>query len=123
RADKAWGLLSPQQQAALPKLVKHQGSTSAIWSLAWELGFNYDNVILSYPMLAEVPVRERLRLNAEQEKQLHAVMADNAARLKKVPLDSPELDAETGYKQRVDAILTPQQLKTLKEIDFRRKVV
>jgi hypothetical protein len=82
RAEKVWGLLTPQQKAELPAIVKHQGPTSAILSIAWELGFNYDNFIARYPMLAESPVRERLRLSTEQAKQLQAVMDDANARLK-----------------------------------------
>jgi len=64
--DARWGLLSPQQQAQLPAVVKSHGPTSAILSTGWGLGFNFDNFIARYPMLAELPVRERLRLSTEQ---------------------------------------------------------
>ena len=83
RAEKLWDMLTPQQQAALPEVVKRQGPTSAVLSIAWDLGFDLDNFVPGYPMLAEAPVRKRLGLSAEQEKQLHAVMADSAARKEK----------------------------------------
>ena len=35
----------------------------------------------------------------------------------------PEPDSEADDKKRVEAILTPQQLTTLNEINFRRQVV
>ena len=124
RAERVWGLLSPQQQADLPAIVKRQGPTSAILSIGWELGFNFDNFIASYPMLAESPARERLRLSAEQAKQLQAVMGDAGARLKTARQGgAPQPDAEDDDKKRVEAILTPQQLATLNEIDFHRQVV
>ena len=124
RAEKVWGLLSPQQQAELPAVVKRQGPTSAILSMGWELGFNFDNFIARYPMLAELPVRERLRLSTEQAEQLQAVMADAGARVKKARQGGAnQSDAEIDEKNRVEAILTPQQLTTLVEINFRRQVV
>ena len=50
--------------AALPEVVKRQGPTSAILSIAWELGFDLDSLVPGYPMLAAAPVRERLGLSA-----------------------------------------------------------
>jgi hypothetical protein len=125
RAEKVWGLLTPEQKADLPAVVKRQGPTSAILSLASEIGFGQDNVIASYPMLAESPVRERLQLSTEQAQQLQVVMTNAGARLKQAMLqgESPHRDAESDDKKQVDAILTPAQLTMLDEIDFRRKVV
>ena len=130
RAEKLSAMLTPEQQAALPDVVKLQGPTSAVLSIAWELGFDLDNFLAHYPMLAEAPVRERLGLSAEQEKQLHALMADSAARKEKVRQERllgkeqpsmPHSNAETDEKKQVEAILTPQQLATLGEINFRRQ--
>ena len=78
-------------------------------------------------MLAETPVRERLDLSAEQEKQLQSVMANCAAiaeeRLSGETQPSKlEPDWETDAKKQVEAILTPQQLTALNEINFRRQV-
>ena len=125
RGEKVWGLLSPQQQAELPEVVKRQGPTSAILSIGWDLGFNVDNFIAHYPMLAQSPVRERLRLSPEQAKQLQAVMADAGARVKKALQEgggNPP-GAEDDDQKRVDAILTPEQLTLLNEINFRRQVM
>lgn len=131
RAEKLWGMLTPGQQAALPEVVKRQGPTSAVLSIAWDLGFDLDNFLAHYPMLAEAPVRTRLGLTAEQEKHLHVVMADSAARKEKVRQERlsgkkqrsmPHSNAEADEKKRVEAILTPQQLTTLNEINFRRQV-
>ncbi|MEK6259889.1 MAG: hypothetical protein AABP62_14815 [Planctomycetota bacterium] len=125
RAEKVWGLLSPQQQAELPEVVKRQGPTSAILSIGWDLGFNFDNFVARYPMLAQSPVRERLRLSPEQAKQLQAVMADAGARVKKARQEGEgnPPGAEDDDQKRVDAILTPEQLTMLVEINFRRQVV
>jgi hypothetical protein len=122
RADKVWGLLNPRQQAKLPEVVRHQGPTSAVLSIAGELGFDLDALGLSYPMIAELPVRERLGLSAEQEKKVQAVMADVAARSQKV-LHGGAAEADDADRRRFEDILTPQQLTALKEIDFRRAVV
>lgn len=124
RAERVWGMLTPEQKADLPELVKRQGPTSAILSIFAELGFSHDNFIASYPMLAELPVRERLRLSTEQAEKLQAVMADAGAR-RKQPGQTPALQAaaEADEKQRVEAILTAAQLTMLDEINFRRQVV
>ena len=82
-------------------------------------------------MLAESPVRKRLGLSTEQEKQLRVVMADSAARnekalperlSKKTQPSKPPPDWEADRKKQVETILTPQQLTTLNEINFRRQV-
>ena len=131
QAEKQWGMLTPEQQAALPEVVKRQGPTSAILSIAWELGFDLDSLVPGYPMLAAAPVRERLGLSAKQEEQLNAVTAESAARREKTRQErlsgkTPSSDAplkwEAAAKMQVEAILTPQQLTTFNEIDFRRKV-
>jgi hypothetical protein len=143
RNEKIWSLLSPQQQKELPGVVKRQGPTSAVLSLAGELGFSLDATVPGYPMLTEAPVRERLKLNAEQEKQLGTIMADAAqksemARTKRLEewerrAAGEQLQSKAGPnqesdlleegKKQVEAILTPQQLTTLKEIDLHRAVV
>lgn len=74
RARKEWELLTSEQQAAMPALVKRQGPTSAVLSMAWELGFDYDRLVPSHPMLAEAPVRQRLGLSAAQESQLDPIL-------------------------------------------------
>jgi len=128
QAEKQWNLLTPQQQAALPEVVKHQGPTSATLAIAFELGPDFDRCIPAYPMLAEVPVRQRLRLSAEQATKLDAVF-DAAARLDREVRAGKALSSvfpagwEDGGKKQVGAILSPQQLTTLNEIDFRRRVV
>ena len=131
QAEKQWGMLTPEQQASLPEVVKRQGPTSAILSIAWELGFDLDSFVPGYPMLAAAPVRERLGLSAKQEEQLNAVTAESAARREKARQErlsgkTPSSDAlskwEAAAKMQVEAILTPQQLTTFNEIDFRRKV-
>jgi len=116
--EKAWTLLTPQQQAKLPEVVKHQGPTSATQAIAWELGFDFENCVDSYPMLSEAPVRRRLGLSAEQEKKVQAVMAGSAARLK-----SRLRGVQTDDSKQVEAILTPQQLAALNTINFHRQVV
>lgn len=68
--------------------------------------------------------RSTLRLSTEQAEQLQAVMADAGARVKKARQGGAnQSDAEIDEKNRVEAILTPQQLTTLVEINFRRQVV
>jgi hypothetical protein len=130
-AEKVWNLFTEEQQAELPELVKRQGPTSAVLSIAWELGLDIESMFPSYPMLAMAPARERLNLTTEQEEQLRAVMADAAKRIRaklervaeKSQPPAPEYGSEEDEKKRVEAILTPEQLKTIEEIDFRRKVV
>jgi hypothetical protein len=123
QAEKVWGLLSARQQSELVEVIKHQGSTSSVLSIAFENGFDVDSMGLSYPMLAEAPVRERLELKPEQEKQLQAVIADVAAWAKKARQEVPRPESDHHDKSEVEAILTPQQLATLNEINFRRQVV
>lgn len=131
QAEKQWEMLTAEQQAALPKVVRRQGPTSAVLSIAWELGFDMDSVVPGYPMLAAAPIRERLGLSAEQERQLNVVTAESAARERKRRQErlsgrtqSSEAASKwyAAAKMQVEAILTPQQLTTFNEIDFRRKV-
>jgi hypothetical protein len=122
-ADQIWALMTPQQQTQLVDVVKHQGSTSAVLSLAWELGFDMDAAGLSYPMLSEPAVRKRLGLGAEQQRELEAVVADSMAKARKARQEGNPPDASGGDKQRIEAILTPKQLKVLDEIGLRRRVV
>lgn len=132
RAEKQWAMLTQEQQAAIPEVVKRQGPTSAVLSIAWELGFQLDAFVPGYPMLAEEPVRERLALSDEQQRQLRSIMADSATRKEKerqprssgnVRAPQPSSDWEADTKKQVEAMLTPQQLTTLTEINFRRQVV
>lgn len=123
QAVEIWALLNPQQQADLSDVVKRQGPTSAALAVAYHLGFDIDALGLSYPLLAELPVRERLGLSVEQDRQLQAVMADVAVRSRRILQEESNLDSKPEDRQRIEAILTPQQLTSLKEIDFRRKVV
>lgn len=126
RAENIWAELTPKQQSMLPEVVKRQGPTSAVLSMAWELGFDF-NCVPDYPMLTESPVRECLGLSVEQEEQLQALMANCGARAqkrlpsKKQP-SKPEPDWEADAKKQVEAILTPQQLTMLNEINFHRQV-
>ncbi|MCX7425562.1 MAG: hypothetical protein NTW96_08065 [Planctomycetia bacterium] len=130
RAEKLWAMLTPQQQAALPEVVKRQGPTSAVLSIAWDLGFDLDHLVPAYPMLAEAPARERLGLSAEQQQHLRAVMEGLAAGKEKTrqqqlsketqPSESAP-DWEADAKKQVEAILNPRQLTTLNEINFRRQ--
>jgi len=132
RAEKQWAMLTPEQQAELPEVVRRQGPTSAALSIAWELGFQFDTFVPGYPMLAEEPVRERLKLSAEQWKQLQSIMANSAARMQNerqgrlsgsAQLPQSSSDWESDAKKQIEAMLTPQQLATLNEINFRRQVV
>jgi len=131
RARDLWDMLTPHQQAALPEVVRRQGPTSAVLSIAWDLGFQFDTLVPAYPMLSEAPVRKLLGLSAEQEKQLQVVVAHIAAKREKArqeqlsgktrPTDAAT-DWEADAKKQVEAILTPQQLTTLNEVNFRRQV-
>ncbi|WP_146531223.1 hypothetical protein [Novipirellula artificiosorum] len=130
QAGKQWGMLTPVQQASLPELVKCQGPTSAILSIAWELGFDLDRLVPGYPMLAAAPVREHLGLSAAQEEQLNAITEESAARRENTRQEKLSGKAATSdtlskweatAKLQVEAILTPRQLATFNEIEFRRK--
>ena len=131
--EKVWALLTPQQQAAMAEVVKRQGPTSAVLAMAMELAFDFNRVIPDYPMLAELPARKRLGLDAEQERQLDAAVANEVPKLNsrlqeetgRLPGKRPQSfgDVAAEGKRRVEAILTPQQLKMLGELDFHRKVV
>ena len=131
QAEKLWDMLTPDQRTAFEEIVKHQGATSATLAIAWELGFDFSTAAPGYPILGEMPVRKRLALNAEQEKRLDAVTAEAAARqrareqrsLGEKPSESePDSAWEEEAKKRVEDILTPMQLATLNDIDFRRRV-
>jgi hypothetical protein len=135
QAEKLWNMLTPQQQAALPEVVKHQGPTSAALSIAWDLGFELDNIAPGHPMLGEAPVRKRLGLSAEQESQWHAITTDFSAgqaelrqeqAAAKTQASQRELEVKESAlhiraTQQVEAVLTPEQLAAVKEIDFHRR--
>jgi hypothetical protein len=123
QAEEIWGLMSPQQQAQLADVVKRQGPTSAILSLAFEVGFDPNAMALHYPMLSELPVRKRLKLSDEQERQLQAVMAGAGARSEKARKEGTESESSDENKKQLEAILTSAQLAMLKQIDLRRAVV
>ncbi len=131
KAEKQWDMLTREQQAAIPEVVRRQGPTSAILSIAWELGFDMDNAVPGYPILAEAPVRERVGLSDEQEKQLNAVVAACAERRRTARQEQQSGKAshpdalglwEDDAKRQVEAILTSEQLAKFNEIEFRRKV-
>jgi len=131
QAEKLWGLLTPEQQAALPELVRKQAPASAILSIAMELGFDLDRCLPGHPMLSESPVRERLKLSDVQKEHLEALATDCAAkkedarreRLARQVQPAPSGSHwEAEAKAKVEAILTPPQLMTLNAIDFRRQV-
>lgn len=122
-ADKLWELLTAEQQAALPEVVRRQGPTSAVLSIAFELGMNFENSIPTYPMLATVPVRERLKLSADQRRQLQKVAEDAETRHKAEQAGEPRATDESNDERRVQAILTPEQRTLLDQIEFRRKVL
>jgi len=121
RAEKLWEMLTPEQKAALPEVVRRQGPTSAVLSIAWELGFDLDRWVPGHPMLSAAPVRRRLGLRPEQERSLDSLAAVFAARKAKEPQEQ-SLDREALAKKQVETILTPPQLTMLEAIDFRRKV-
>lgn len=132
-AEKVWNLMTPEQQAKLPDVVRHQGPTSAILALAYEIGFDPGAAGSSHPMLSMRPVRERLKLSAEQQDGLQAVMSATAERTQK-RLASEEADRKRGQrpahsapefsdKELLEAILTPEQLTKLKQLDLQRGVV
>lgn len=131
--EKVWALLTPPQQAAVADVVKRQGPTSAVLAICMELGPDFNKVIPDYPMLAELPVRKHLGLTPEQERQLEAAVADTVTKLNSAlqeeagrPPGKRQMsfgDVAAEGKRRVEAILTPQQLRTLGQIDFHRKVV
>jgi hypothetical protein len=129
-AAKVWGILTSEQQAALPDLVKKQAPTAAILSIAAELGFDLERCLPGYLMLSESPVRERLQLSNEQKLQLDSLATECVAKKAKAreqpsaktqPAPSG-LPWEAEARAKVEAILTPQQLTTLGAIDFRRQV-
>jgi hypothetical protein len=95
----------------------------AALSVAYDVGFEMGAMGLSYPMVAEAPVRERLGPTAEQDKQLQTVLADAAAKSRKIPQVASNPGREVDDRERLEAILTPHQLTILKEISFRRQVV
>jgi Spy/CpxP family protein refolding chaperone len=131
QAEKLWAMLTPEQQESFQEIAKHQGPTSATLSIAWELGFDFSSAVPGHPMLGEAPVRKRLKLNPEQEKQIDDITAEAAkrqrAREERMAGDTPseaepDWTWETDAQKRVEAILTPEQLATLNEIDLRRRV-
>ena len=121
-ADKVWELLSSEQQALLPELVRNLGTCAEIFPLLLHLGFYYELVSHNYPLLAEAPVRKRLELGAEQELALLDLMAETADSSQKKTSDEGQVDRDEE-RERLNAILTPEQLALLEKIDFRRKVV
>ena len=124
QADHIWSLLTPEQRTKLPEVVKSQGPTSAALSVAFALGFDFDSVSPSYPMLAIRPVRDRLKLTAEQETHLDDVIARTAVGLKENKREkAARRKVELEDKAEIEGILTNEQVAMLDEIDFRRRVV
>jgi hypothetical protein len=131
RSEKFWAVLTPQQKTAFQEIVKHQDEGAEVLAVAWELGFDFSNAAPGYPMLGEAPVRKRLALSAEQEKQIDAIAAEAAARQKARQQrtlggassePAPDSAWEGEAKKRVETILTPAQLAMLNDIDLRRQV-
>lgn len=142
-ADKAYAVLTPEQHAKFLEL--RQGPTSAVLSLANDLGFYYGLICQSYPMLAMQPVRERLKVDANQEKKLSALMTESArkqqaamvrsrqnlAAAMKETTNSPTTasraadadDMNVDDSAQIEAILTPKQIAALKDIDLRRRML
>ena len=115
--------MSPEQQTQLVDVVRRQGGTSQALSIAAEVGWDLDAASLSYPMLSMPAVCERLGLNAEQKTKLQAVLDEAMAKTRKARQESVVPEGRGDDKQKVDAILTPEQLKALGQIDLRRRVV
>jgi hypothetical protein len=96
---------------------KKQGQTTPTQRAKPQPPCELDTLTLPvYKDLEEAAVRKELGLTADQEKALRAISTKFVA-------------AETGseasddVRQRVDALLTPKQLATLKEIHFRGTIV
>ena len=123
RAEQIWKILSPSQQSQAADLVKQQGPTSAAISIAAEVGFDFDAMGFCYPMLTEAAVRDRLGLNAEQQAQLNAIIADSVTRRMAQLPAGPEPGAEKAEIEKVKTLLTAEQMSTLDELDLRRKLV
>ena len=126
RCDKVWNLLTPDQQARMPEIVERHGPTSKILSLANQVGFEPGAMALTQPMMAEEPVRKRLKLTAEQEKQFQDLLAATAARAQ-AALPAPPGPATRGAAPAgtsgltIETLLTAEQLEALKELRLRRE--
>jgi hypothetical protein len=121
-AEAVWNLLTPEQRIHVVDVVNRQGPTSAVLSIAYEIGFDLDAISLQYPLLAAAPVRERLGFTEVQSQQLDQIKAQ-AAQARAAGRVPSHDDPDPGYKRALDALLTPAQLAALEEIDLRRKVV
>jgi Spy/CpxP family protein refolding chaperone len=119
-ASAVWQLLTPEQRAKLPEVVKGQGPTSAALSLAFALDFDFHHATVSYPMLGVRPMREQLRMTPEQVAALQAVMEQRPAERRQ---DSDERTDPDADRAAIEAILTPEQLTMLNEANLRRQVV
>lgn len=126
RSDKMWNLLKPEQQAQMPEVVQRHGPTSKILSLANQVGFEPGAMALTQPMMAEEPVRKRLKLTAEQEKQFQDLLAATAARTR-AALPSPPGPVPGGVAPggaslpSIETLLSADQLAALKELRLRRE--
>jgi hypothetical protein len=118
-ADDVWNSTTPDQRAQLPGLVRRQGPTSAVLSLAHALGFDYDTMSASYPMLGMRPMRDRLELTPDQQSALDKLREQTAARRRAAP--GQPLDDED--RAAIETILTPAQRAQLTDANFRRQVV
>jgi len=94
-------------------------------------------VLPAYGDLADPVVRKQLALSADQEKQLREITANYLRESEKIGREASKLSpdelqrmyrdfqqksAQTA-RQRIEGLLTPQQLAALKEIVFRRAAV
>jgi Spy/CpxP family protein refolding chaperone len=90
-----------------------------VLSLAHALGFDYDTMIASYPMLGMRPMRDRLDLTPDQQVALDQLREQTAARRRAAP--GQPLDNNDGAA--IEAILTPEQRAQLDEANFRRQIL
>jgi hypothetical protein len=121
-ADAVWGILTPQQRDALPEIVRQhllKGPTGAAIAVGYDLGFDFSLVSPKHPMLAEAPVRNHLGLSNAQDDAMVALMMELAEKKRK---NLPQ-QHQAAESPRLAAILNPQQLKLLEDLELRRNVV
>jgi hypothetical protein len=118
RAERIWGLLSSEQQADLYEMIKQQPPRSAISTLSFELGFPNDESLVGYPMLAEVPVRERLGLSDKQQEQLRAILAEGGVRARKAFQEAYEREMKDAQEEQSGAA---RDVNAMKERDAKER--
>jgi beta-lactamase regulating signal transducer with metallopeptidase domain len=158
--DKALAVLDAMQQAKLRAAIERNegldmpdlpddGGTLVFSTSPRFYGFSGDVVVAdrpafmlprSYGELMLGPTRERLGIDATQEKQLQAIstryraeaqrLSDDGLKLSKMTQEelnrnAPEYlrkqeEADTAASHEIDALLRPEQVAALKEINFRQ---